>query len=123
MDIGTFEQLVAEALDTLPEQFGNLLNNVEIVTQDWPTRQDLILGKVPQGSTLFGLYHGIPQTKRAHYHAVLPDKIIIFLGPMLATYGDNEETLRKQVRNTVLHEIGHHFGMSEEQIRTAQSSI
>ncbi len=109
MTLKDFEALVIQALDNLPEQFAKALNNVEVVVEVWP----------PPGQHLFGLYQGVPQTKRGTYQAVLPDKISIFAGPIVAAFGDNPELLRKQVRNTVLHEIGHHFGMSEAEIRAA----
>lgn len=118
MTLKDFEALVAQALDHLPEQFAKALDNVEIVVEIWPTPQDLMAGKVTHG-TLFGLYRGIPKTKRGTYQAVLPDKISIFAGPIVAAFGENFDAVRQQVRKTVLHEIGHHFGMSEEEIRNA----
>lgn len=118
MTIEEFEALVAQALDDLPETFAKLLDNVEVVVEIWPNRQHLIDGGVTRG-TLFGLYRGVPQTKRANYNAVLPDKIIIFAGPIVAVFGDNPEVIKEQVRKTVLHEVGHHFGMSDEEIRKA----
>jgi predicted Zn-dependent protease with MMP-like domain len=114
-----FEQLVADAIDTLPTKFLSALDNVEVLVQDWPTQEELLAGHVPAGSTLFGLYRGLPKTKRAYYNAAAPDKILIFAGPMLARYGDNISAIQQQVRDTVLHEIGHYFGMSEENIRKA----
>lgn len=119
MDRVTFETLITEALDTLPEIFAKALDNVEIVSAEWPTQQDLIDGHVPAGSTLFGFYHGVPKTKRTNYSGVAPDTITIFAGPILTACGNNPGVIRKLVRNTVLHEIGHHFGMSEEEIRKA----
>ena len=114
-----FEQLVAQALDGLPDKFARVMDNVEVTVEIWPTVEDLAAGHVPQGATLFGLYRGIPQTKRANYQAALPDKIVIFAGPLYAAYGVDEEKLKTEVRNTVLHEIGHHFGMSDSEIRAA----
>ncbi|HLD24489.1 MAG TPA: metallopeptidase family protein [Patescibacteria group bacterium] len=122
MNKAAFEMLIAEALDTLPETFAKALDNVEIVAADWPTQQDLIDGHVPASLTLFGLYHGVPKTKRGNYSGVAPDTITIFAGPIRIIYGENPDAIRKQVRNTVLHEIGHHFGMTEEEIRKAQRS-
>ncbi len=114
-----FDELVSEALDGLPERFARLLDNVEIITSEWPTREELIAGRVPPGGTLFGLYRGIPRTKRGTYNAALPDRIIIFSGPLRQFYGNNPEALREQVRQTVLHELGHYFGLSETEIRNA----
>lgn len=119
MTVKEFEDLVAAALDGLPEAFARAMDNVEVVVEIWPTRQDLIAGGVPPGSTLFGLYRGVPKTKRDTYHSVLPDKIVIFAGPIVRLFGEDPDAVKKQVRNTVLHEIGHHFGMSDEEIRAA----
>ena len=119
MTVKEFEDLVAAALDGLPEAFARAMDNVEVVVEIWPTREDLIAGGTPPGSTLFGLYRGIPQTKRANYQGALPDKIVIFAGPIVQMSGENPDAVKKQVRNTVLHEIGHHFGMSDEDIRAA----
>lgn len=119
MTLREFEAIVAQALDGLPEAFAKLLDNVEVVVEIWPSRQDLSGVGITRGQTLFGLYRGIPQTKRANYHSVLPDKISIFAGPIVMAYGDNPESIREQVRKTVLHEIGHHFGMSDKEIRRA----
>lgn len=121
MNRDDFEQLVSEALDNLPEKFGKKLNNVSVVVEEWPTRTDLYAAGIHHG-TLFGLYQGIPQTKRTQYAGVLPDKISIFAGPMLMLYGNDVEAIRNQVKKTVLHEVGHHFGMSEEEIQKAQQN-
>ena len=120
MTIKQFEDLVVTALDHLPETFARTLDNVEVVVEIWPTPQDLAAGGVMDpGMTLLGLYRGVPQTKRSNYTAVLPDKIIIFAGPIVRAYGEDGEAVKEQVRKTVLHEIGHHFGMSDEEIRNA----
>ena len=119
MTLREFEELVAQALDGLPEEFAKALSNVEVIVEIWPTEGDLQSARVSSGMTLFGLYHGVPQTKRANYNATLPDKISIFAGPIVAVHGDNPEAIKQQVRDTVLHEIGHHFGMNEEEIREA----
>lgn len=116
-----FEELVAQALDSLPEEFSRQLDNVEVVVEAWPSREDLqSIGALP-GTVLYGLYRGVAKTKRAHYSGVLPDKISIFAGPILAHFGSNPDAVKTQVRKTVLHEIGHHFGMSEKEIRRAQN--
>ena len=117
MTLKDFEVLVTQALDNLPEEFARAMDNVEVVVEVWPTPQDLTAGNVKHGMTLFGLYHGIPQTKRGHYVAALPDKISIFAGPIVQMFGENPDAVRQQVRKTVLHEVGHHFGMNEQEIR------
>lgn len=114
-----FEQLVSEALDGLPEQFAKKLDNLHITVDIWPTKEQLQLGGVQRGQTLYGLYEGVPQTQRFNYYGALPDKITIFAGPILTSRGYNPTAIRKQVTETVIHEIGHHFGMSDEQIYSA----
>lgn len=122
MTLREFEDLVRQALDGLPDQFAKALNNVEVVVEVWPSGKDLRSAGVGPGVSLFGLYRGIPQTKRGTYYGALPDKISIFAGPIVQAVGDNPEMVKKQVRKTVLHEIGHHFGMTEEQIHEILSA-
>jgi predicted Zn-dependent protease with MMP-like domain len=112
-----FEQLVIDALATLPPEILDKMDNVAITIQDWPSRSQLVQAGVPPGSTLFGLYQGVPLTQRtSHYGLVPPDRITIFRGP-LVTYRRSPGAIAEQVRRTVLHEIAHHFGMNEEHIR------
>lgn len=114
----TFEELVAEVLDNLPEDFHAKMDNVEVVVEDWPSREQMRSVGLRPGETLFGLYQGIPRTHRTTaYHLVLPDKISIFRGPILAHCGHHPARLRDQVRRTVLHEIAHHFGLGEQRLR------
>jgi predicted Zn-dependent protease with MMP-like domain len=111
-----FEQLVADALATLPPQILDRMDNVAITVQEWPSRNQLDSSRVPPGSTLFGLYQGVPLTRRSsHYGMVPPDRITIFRGP-LTRYFATPEAIAEQVRKTVVHEIAHHFGMGEAQI-------
>lgn len=116
MTFEEFEQLVADALATLPPEILRQMENVAIVIQDWPTRRQLDAGRVPSGSTLLGLYEGIPLTQRtSHYGLVTPDRITIFRGTITALHS-TPEAIAEQVRKTVVHEIAHHFGMNEAQI-------
>lgn len=111
-----FEQLVVDAVATLPPAILDKMENVAITVQEWPTRAQLRSSGVPAGSTLFGLYQGIPLTQRtSHYGMVAPDRITIFRGPLMAYYA-TPEAIVEQVRKTVIHEIGHYFGMNEAQI-------
>lgn len=115
MTAGQFEDLVAEALDDLPEPFASHLDNVDVVVEDEPTAEDLALAGVT-GGTLFGLYHGIPQTKRGPgYTFVLPDRITIYRGPILRACADEDEVF-DEIAITVVHEIAHHFGISDERL-------
>lgn len=111
-----FEKLVGEALDSLPEEFAKRLENVSITIADAPTPYQLRKMKLPPWALLFGLYEGIPQTRRGNYTAVLPDKITIFKNSILRV-SSTPEDVRAQIRATVIHEIGHHFGLSDEDLR------
>jgi predicted Zn-dependent protease with MMP-like domain len=117
LNVEEFEQLVVDALSTLPQVILDKMDNVAITIQDWPTRAQLRIAGVPAGSTLYGLYQGVPLTQRTtHYGLVPPDRITIFRGP-LTTYHHTPQAIADQVRRTVIHEIAHHFGMDEGQIR------
>lgn len=113
---GEFEELVAEALEEIPEPFASHLDNVHIVVEDEPTEEDLRSADVAPGDTLYGLYHGIPQTERGSgYTFTLPDTITIYRGPILRSCVDTDEVY-DQVAETVVHEIAHHFGISDERL-------
>lgn len=101
-----FDQMVVEALDGLPEELGQLMNNVAVTVE---------YEQGPVG--LLGLYRGIPLTKRTSYYAgVLPDKITIYRQAICAICSDEAEVV-EQVRATVVHEIGHHFGIGDARLR------
>ena len=116
-----FEKLVDEGIKTIPEKFLKLLNNIAIVVENEPTCYQLEKLKVRQKQSLMilGLYEGVPQTKRWHYGQVLPDKITIFKKP-IESMAASETEIKEIVKNTVWHEIAHHFGMSERRIREAE---
>lgn len=112
-----FERLVAEALKELPEEFQKRLDNVDLVVAANPTREQVKRAGIGPHQTLFGLYQGVPLTRRDRgYHLVLPDKITIFQRPIEAVCRTNEE-IRNLVRKTVTHEIAHHFGIGDERLR------
>ena len=117
MEPDVFERLVAEAMDALPEFFQTRLENVEVVVEDWPDSKTLQRAGVSNPASLLGFYHGVPQTRRTHrYGLVLPDKISIYRQPILLRCRTFEE-IRATVFRVVRHEIGHHFGMSDERLR------
>lgn len=109
-----FEELVAEALDSIPEALSRYIENVAVVVQDWasPAQQSGHRG------TLLGLYQGIDLTRRSpmSYSAVMPDRITIFRVPHLRMV-DTEDELRRRIATTVIHEVGHHFGINDERLR------
>jgi predicted Zn-dependent protease with MMP-like domain len=108
-----FEDLVADALDEVPDELAVEMENVAVIVEDWPTPEQL----EGRRGTLLGLYEGVPLTARdpITYGGVLPDKITIFRGPLCERARDEEE-LADQVRVTVLHEIGHYFGMDDARL-------
>jgi predicted Zn-dependent protease with MMP-like domain len=102
-----FERLVEDAVESLPPDLRRRLSNVEIVVEDEP----------PPGERLLGLYQGVPLTRRGSaYSGALPDKISIYRRPLERLYGHDPELLRTQVRRVVLHELAHHFGISDERL-------
>jgi predicted Zn-dependent protease with MMP-like domain len=113
----SFELLVAEALDSLPSDIQEKLENVEVVVVWRPSPAQLRQVGLGPGHTLFGLYEGIPLTNRTSgYNMVLPDKITIFRQPIEA-HCRTDEQVRQVVRRTVLHELAHHFGISDDRLR------
>jgi predicted Zn-dependent protease with MMP-like domain len=103
-----FEAWVVDALDSLPPDIARLIDNVAIVVEQEP----------PPGANLLGLYHGVPQTRRSSgYAGALPDLITIYRGPLERHYGHDPALLHAQIRRVVLHEIAHHFGISDERLR------
>ena len=120
LDRKKFESLVQEGIEAIPKRFLDKLDNVVIVVENEPTPFQLSKLKMRQGWTLFGLYEGVPQTTRgAHYTNVVPDKITIFQKPIEAE-AENINEIKNIVKNTVWHEIAHHFGMDEEEVRKAE---
>ena len=108
-----FEELVADALDSIPAELADEMENVVVVVEDWPTAEQL----AGRRGTLLGLYQGIdlPRRSPVSYAGAMPDQITIFKGP-LESIARDEEDLARQVRVTVLHEVGHHFGLSDARL-------
>jgi len=105
ISVDAFEALVADALMTIPDQLRSEMENVAII----------IDSESPPGS-LYGLYEGIPLTSRRGYAGVTPDRITLFLATICQSASTNED-LARRVRVTLLHEIGHHFGIGEARLR------
>ena len=102
-----FELLVEEAIESLPDDLRAFMSNVAVVVDEEP----------PPGLPLLGLYQGVPLTQRTSgYAGVAPDKITIYRGPLERHYGYDPDVLESQVRRTVLHEIAHHFGISDQRL-------
>jgi predicted Zn-dependent protease with MMP-like domain len=105
--LSLFAELVEEAIDSLPDDLRAFMSNVAVVVDDEP----------PPGLPLLGLYQGVPLTQRtSSYAAVPPDKITIYRGPLERRAAGDPDRLRAEVRRVVVHEIAHHFGISDERL-------
>ncbi len=104
VDGAEFERLVSEALDSIPPELGGLMSNVVVLVAD----------EAPSGENLLGLYEGVPLTERDGWYAgVLPDTITIYRMPILRICGTQADVV-DEVRTTVIHEVGHHFGIDDD---------
>jgi predicted Zn-dependent protease with MMP-like domain len=117
MDRERFETLVARAVDALPDEFRERLENIDIVVEDYPSRSQLTRLETGQGYTLLGLYEGVPLTKRTSYYGmVAPDKITIFQKTIEAQHGNDDFAIQDEIGKVVRHEIAHHFGISDARL-------
>ncbi len=117
MTLSDFEKLVVDALDAIPPVFKEKLDNVDVVVEDWPTRE------FAQGRLLLGLYQGVPITSRGpRYTLALPDKISIFQGPIEWLAHGDENAIKRIVIDTIEHEIAHHFGISDKRLDELKKS-
>jgi predicted Zn-dependent protease with MMP-like domain len=111
-----FERLVAEALASIPRGFRDAMQNIAIVVEDEPSQDLLDEMEIEPPDTLLGLYQGTPLTERtSRYGNTLPDRVLIFQGPHERD-AEDEDDLVVSIGETLIHEIGHYFGMSEEEI-------
>jgi len=117
LSAGHFEDLVEEALEQIPEELREAIDNVVVMVEDEPSREDLeSVGLDPEEDLLFGLYHGSALPERgASYAGMLPDRIVIYRLPLLEACTSRRELLR-EIRATVVHEVGHYFGFGEEDL-------
>lgn len=118
-----FQQLINESMDELPQDYIKSLDNVVITYEDGPSpvqRREL---KLRCHQTLYGLYQGIPKTERGNnYNLVIPDKITLFKLPMQESSHDMQ-SLKAQVKNTLWHEIAHHYGLNHDRIHSLEEKM
>lgn len=114
LERGEFERLVEEAMASIPPRFKKLIENVTVMVEDEP----------PPGRNLLGLYHGVPFKHRGagSYGNAAPDVIVIYQGPIERISRDPEE-IKDTVRATVLHEVGHYFGLEEDELREIERDV
>ena len=115
-----FEMLVERALMSVPDWFRERLENIEIMVENEPPGKLMREMELGRRETLLGLYQGVPLSQRGFYYGnVLPDRIVLYMGPILRL-GGSEEELEARVREVVIHEIGHYFGLSDEELRALE---
>jgi predicted Zn-dependent protease with MMP-like domain len=115
MERRRFARLVRQAVEELPLPFCDWLENIDVVVEPRPSRREIRAAGLAPDEALFGLYQGVPLTERESYGMVLPDKISIYQEPLEEEFPDEAE-LVQEIRQTVLHELAHHFGMSDEHL-------
>ncbi len=118
MDLDAFAELVSEAMQSLPEEFLDGLENIQVDIEEWPTPEDLAAaGLSPRAKySLLGLYHGVPLTDRGVFYMSFPDRISIYQKPIEAVARGDDEEIKQQVRQTVIHEIAHYYGIDDERL-------
>ncbi len=121
MENSEFEKLVMESVAELPENIRKAMENVAIVIEEKPTGEQLKKTGIRYGNSLLGLYEGVPQTKWGKsFGMILPDKITIFK-ESIEKFAQAPEEIKELVKNTVWHEIGHHFGFDEKGVKKLES--
>jgi predicted Zn-dependent protease with MMP-like domain len=118
-----FEELVAKGIDLIPTHIRKRMDNVVILIDDKPSREQREQNSLSADETLLGLYEGIPLTERGegYGHMVLPDKITIFQNPIIAS-ADSADEIPDIVADTIWHEVAHHFGMTEDEVRAKEKN-
>ena len=112
-----FKRVILEALEELPPEFRQALDNIDIQVRWRPTPEELRRTRVRPGGDLFGVYTGVPITKRSHYDSLRPPDIIVIYQRTHELYCQTHEQMVKQARQTLLHEIGHYMGIDERRLR------
>lgn len=116
LTLSEFEEVVGEALDSLPERFAKLVDNVAVTVEEEPNDEDL--DGVEDGeldSELLGIYRGVALTERGHDMPLVPDEIAVFRGPINRIARTRDEAV-EEIRETIIHELGHYFGLEEEEL-------
>lgn len=107
-----FEALVIRALERLPSEFGEILDNVAVAIENEPAQE--VLDELGEDEIL-GLYRGVPLPERDSFYSALPDEVVLYRGPLLRICRNRRE-LMWEIRDTLVHELGHHFGLSDEEM-------
>jgi predicted Zn-dependent protease with MMP-like domain len=117
LPVEEFERAVAEAVEALPAEFRERIANLDVGVEDWAAPEDYARTRSPRGSVLLGVYRGIPLSRRGSgYHMALPDRIVVFRGPLQQLAADQSD-LAERIVQVVRHEVAHYFGISDERLR------
>jgi predicted Zn-dependent protease with MMP-like domain len=116
MTPAAFERLVEKAVLSVPERFRTFLANTAVVVEDEPGPELLAEMGLDPDETLYGLFDGTPLTERSGADSDVPDRIVIYRVPLVEDFGDDADRIAHEVAVTVLHEIGHHFGLGEDDL-------
>jgi predicted Zn-dependent protease with MMP-like domain len=124
MDKENFKMLVAEAVESLPAEFQEKLENIDVVVEDLPSRAQLRQARLASGFTLLGLYEGVPLTRRnSNYGLVPPDKITIFQKTIEDKCGSAADLdIKAEIQRVVRHEIAHHFGIGDARLEQIEEN-
>jgi predicted Zn-dependent protease with MMP-like domain len=121
VDPERFSEMVEAGIEAIPPAFREQIANVEFAVEERARQDDYARMELPAGSTLLGVYRGVPLTRRgAHYHMTLPDRIVIFRQPLQRLARD-EADLESRVHHVVRHEIAHYFGISDERLHELEA--
>lgn len=115
MEKTRFKGLVLQAIALIPDEFQDYISDVDVVVEDYPTQEQLAGNLIKEGQHLLGLYEGVPLTERHEYRGILPDKITLFQESIEAVSSSDDDIV-KEVRETVLHEVAHHFGIDDRRL-------
>ncbi|MGB8952784.1 MAG: metallopeptidase family protein [Candidatus Aminicenantales bacterium] len=117
MDRDKFEALIEEALASVPKKFQKLLQNLAVIIEDKSSGEMRRRKDVPLSGSILGLYHGVPFRHRGPYYGNIPPDVIVIYQKPIESICASEEEIKEKVKEVVLHEIGHYFGLSERELR------
>jgi predicted Zn-dependent protease with MMP-like domain len=121
MDRERFERLVLRAVEALPEEFHQRMENIDVMVADWPTKHQLASVGLKHGHTLLGLYEGVPLTRRSSYYGMVPPDIITIFQKPIEAKCRNDDEITAEIRRVVQHEIAHHFGIGDARLEQIEN--
>jgi predicted Zn-dependent protease with MMP-like domain len=121
MDRERFERLVLRAVEALPEEFHQRMENIDVMVADWPTKHQLDSVGLKRGHTLLGLYEGVPLTRRSSYYGMVPPDIITIFQKPIEAKCRNDDEITAEIRRVVQHEIAHHFGIGDARLEQIEN--